>query len=157
MDQHEPVFIRSTIEILHHIDIVETDRAVRVESRPIVQDIAAVRQERRLIDTLGQRHHRPREIGGQGGRCFALAPDIGLDQKAVAHHRHAHLLLRCTGRPVCQIKRWQTVQPVPDPAGRHQPRQIVCCFQYGRKYIGKVDFRHLEMRKKSAGSGHIII
>ena len=105
MDQDKPVFICSAVKILHHIDIVERDWPVPVEPRPIVEHITAIGQQRCLIEAFGQRHHRTRQIGGQGSRRFAFAPNIGLDQKRIAHHRHANLFFRRIGRPFIEIER----------------------------------------------------
>ena len=43
------------------------------------------------------------EVGGQGGGCFGFAPDIGLHEEAVMHHRGAHLFVAGAGEEGCHV------------------------------------------------------
>ncbi len=144
MDQHEPVLVLAPGEVLDHPDIVERERGGLVDAGEIVEHIARIGQQRRLAEPVGNGHDRAGQVGGQVVRRCGLAPDIGLDQEGIAHHRRADLLFRSILRPVLDPRIGQAVQEVANPAAADQAGQVLRRFEDRVERGGQGDLVKIE-------------
>ncbi len=157
MDHYEPVLVRAAEEVLHHADVFESDRSRLVDSRPVVEHIARIGQQWRLIEPVGNRHHRAGEIGGEMRGRRRLAPDIGLHQEGVMHHRGTHLLFGSRARPVFQPRISQLIEPVAHPSGGEQVGEVARRRHHLGKLRGQGHFVDFVMRKEAARARHAVV
>ena len=140
-----------------HRNVVEGDRTRFFEPVPIVEDVGGVGQQRCLSQAIGQRADWTGKIGWQSGGRLGLAPDIGLYQEGIMHHRGAHLFLRRGVGPIRDVRVGKAVEEVPYPPGSQQGGQIFCRLNDWRERPGKCDRVDFIMRKIAALAAHTVV
>ena len=150
MDEHEPILVDPAVEILVHRDIVKRDAARFVDAVPIVEDIAGIVHHRREADMVAQAYQWLGERDGQVGRRGRLAPDIGLRQERVTHHRNADLCLRRVGEEPVDVGDRQAGEEMPHTAGGQQFGQRRRGFLDLGEIVGQRDRVDLGLRQIAA-------
>ena len=121
--------------------------------------LAQARSEelRRLAQPVGNRTHRAAEVRRQMPGRRRLAPDVGLHQERIVHHRGPHVLFGRDAGPLGQIEFGKGIEPMANPAGSDQRGKIGGCFKDGIEELRQLDLVDFIVRKVAALARHAIV